>query len=381
MSMQRYHARRTLRDARLATLDETAVITAILLLAVATAVAAHQESTGGLAWLLGSMGLGALGACATWRGVRLYRASLAVSLPSSVGKVGVRVRPRLLSTATTAALALVLPAGAAVLFVVAVDWGWLALAIGLLFGGLAMLVKAVQGGSGDLVYTADSAAESALLGRLCMRADIPVPELVVEWDAVPNAWTTSGRIHVTTRLVALLDQSELEAVLAHELAHLGHRDAAVMDVCSAPSRMLLGFAGAIASGFRAWMKGLLEFGMYRVALAGGILAALSVPPAFLFGWVSRLSVLQMSRSREFAADAASATLTGRPSALASALVKLDSEGHLMPQADLRQVEARAVLCILGTGRSRLGPLFSTHPPTAARVMRLREIEQRLQERG
>jgi heat shock protein HtpX len=98
----------------------------------------------------------------------------------------------------------------------------------------------------------------------------------------------------------------------------------------------------------------------------------------VFGWVSRLSVLRMSRTREFAADAAAATLTGRPSALASALLKLDSESALMARGDLREVQ---VLCILGADRSRLGRVFCTHPRTAARVERLRAIEERLQSSG
>jgi heat shock protein HtpX len=71
-------------------------------------------------------------------------------------------------------------------------------------------------------------------------------------------------------------------------------------------------------------------------------------------------------------------LTGRPSALASALVKLDEDSGLMPRADLRQFEARAMLCILGTDQSRLGRFVCTHPPTAERVKRLEELERRVQ---
>jgi heat shock protein HtpX len=78
----------------------------------------------------------------------------------------------------------------------------------------------------------------------------------------------------------------------------------------------------------------------------------------------------MSRTGEFAADAAAAALTGKPSALASALMKLDGERDWLPAADLRQAQARAVLCIVGADSSRLGPLFRTHPSIAARVKRL-----------
>jgi heat shock protein HtpX len=214
-----------------------------------------------------------------------------------------------------------------------------------------------------------------------MRADVPVPPLVVEPGPEANAWTTRGRIHVTTPLLLLLERSEVEAVLAHELAHLANRDAAVMDVCSAPSRVLLSYAGTLAAGVRLWLRHLFEFPFPGVALWGAILAVVSVPPAFVMGWLSRLSVLGMSRTREFAADAAAAALTGRPSALASALMKLEKESGWLPRDDLRAVEARAVLSILGSDSSRLGSWFSTHPPTAARVKRLEAIEGRLQAGG
>jgi heat shock protein HtpX len=106
-----------------------------------------------------------------------------------------------------------------------------------------------------------------------------------------------------------------------------------------------------------------------------LIALVCIPPAFLLGWLSRLSVLGSSRAREFSADAAAATLCGRPSALASALLKLDVEQEWAPRSDLRQV---AVLCIVGEGRSWLGRPFSTHPPTAARVKRLQALERELQ---
>ena len=104
-------------------------------------------------------------------------------------------------------------------------------------------MNALGAESRELDYAYPSGAASALLERLCMRADIPVPELVVEaarrGERVDDA--RSHPHHAAAFQAA--DESELEAVLAHELAHLAHRDAAVMDVCSAPSRVLLGYAG------------------------------------------------------------------------------------------------------------------------------------------
>jgi heat shock protein HtpX len=381
--MDRYHVRQTLGEAGPSRFEKDSFIAGILLLVAGTVVAVGRGDPGGLAWALGTFGLGVLALRAISRGVRLYRAGVTASLPESVGRVGVRVRPRRISTAATAVFALVLPAAAAIAFVILVDWAWLVVAGGLLVGSSAMHVAAArERGAEELRYARESPEAVALLWRLCMRADIPAPQLVVEPGPEANAWTTRGRIHVTTPLLSVLDASELEAVLAHEVAHLARRDAAVMDVCSAPSRVLLSFAGVLTSGLKGLVKHFADLGCFLGAAAWFVTAAvISLPPAFLLGWTSRLSVLGMSRGREFAADAAAATLTGRPSALASALMKLDGERDWLPEADLRQAQARAVLCIVGADTTRLGRLFRTHPPVAARVKRLEAIEERVQAGG
>ena len=376
--MGRYHLRQLLLEARVSRFEEHLLLTGPLLLLAATVLAIVNDTVAGPAWLLGTIGLGALAVCAMSRGVRLYRAGVTATLPESVGRVGVRIRPRRLATALTALFALVLPAALTAAFVLLVDWAWLAISAGLLFACPAMVLRALRARRGELAYSGRPPAASAVLERLCMRADIPVPQLVVEPVLEANAWTTRGRIHVTTSLLAVLDPSELEAVLAHEVAHLARRDAAVMDVCSAPSRVLLSFAGVFVTLVRGGVRVLAEIGSITIAAFAVFAAVISVPPVFLLGWVSRLSVLGMSRSREYAADAAAAALTGRPSALASALVKLDGEREWLPDTDLRQAEARAVLCIVGTDAWKLGRLFRTHPPVAARVKRLEAIEERLQ---
>jgi heat shock protein HtpX len=375
--MNRYHLRQLLHEARVSRFEEHSFLTGLLSIAAAVVLAAVNGDLGGAAWALGALGLAVLGLCATSRAVRLYRANVTAALPESVGRAGIRIRPRWIATVTTAMLALVLPAAAAVTMVALVESGWLVIAGALLVGCLALLTSALKR-SRDLSYAYPPGRESAVLERLCMRADIPVPELVVEADAEANAWMTRGRIHVTTPLLRRLDESELAAVLAHELAHLAHRDAAVMDVCSAPSRVLLALAGVLTSVFKGSKTAL---GLGQVGALVVIGAAIGLPPALLLGWLSRLSVLGMSRTREFAADAAAAALTGKPSALASALVKLDGERDWLPAADLRQAQARAVLCIVGADSSRLGPLFRTHPSIAARVKRLEAIERRVQAGG
>jgi len=376
--MDRYHVRRAAQAARLSKFEEQSLLTGPLLLLAAVVLAALNDSAGGPARALALIGLGVLGLCATVRGLRLYRAGAAGSMPASVARVRVRIRPRRISTATTAGLALVLPAAACVVILAVVEWSWLPLAAVLVFGAIGLTVRTLQGREDDRPYHRDAPPSACrLLERLCIRADVPVPELVVQGGPTGNAWTTGGRIHLTHRLVELLDESELEAVLAHELAHLAHRDAGVMDVCSAPSRMLLAFVGMVVPSIRSWFRRVFMYGTFVGAVTLGLMI-FCVPPAFVFGWVSRLSVLGMSRGREIAADAAASALTGRPSALASALVKLDEDCGLTPRADLRQFEARAMLCILGTDHSRLGRFFCTHPPTAERVKRLQELERRVQ---
>lgn len=380
--MRRYHLAQLVRGARVSRFEEQSALTGLLLLVAGVVLALVNGTMGGPAWLVGTAGLGALGLCSLSRGVRLYRAGARASLPESVGRVGVRIRPRRLSTAATALFALVVPAAAVVALVALTEWGWLAIAAGLLLAYPALLLKALAARSGELPYDELPTRPCALLDRLCMRADIPVPKLVVEPSLEANAWTTAGRIHLTTSLLAVLDEAELEAVLAHEVAHLARRDAAAMDVCSAPSRVLLSFAGTLASGTKAFLRHMVHLGpLIWIGAYGVVATVIAFPPAFLLGWTSRLSVLGMSRSREYAADAAAAALTGRPSALASALMKLDGERGWLPESDLREFEARAMLCIVGTDESRLGRLFRTHPPIAARVRRLEAIEQRVQAGG
>ena len=379
--MEGYHVRRLLRDARVSKFEEHAFLVGILLLVAGIVTAVAEGSSGGTARLLGLIGLGAFAVCALSRGVRLYLVGVAASLPRTVGRVGLRVRAGRPSTVVTAFFALVAPGAATVALIVLVSWGWLAIAGALLIGCLALFMRALRGRTDDSPYPEAPPEVCARLERLCMRADVPVPRLVVESGPDANAWTTRGCIHVTTPLLLLLDRSEVEAVLAHELAHLANRDAAAMDICSAPSRVLLGYAGALASGVKLWLRHLFEFPFPGVALWATVLAVVSVPPTFVLGWLSRLPVLTMSRSREFAADAGAAALTGRPSTLASALMKLDRESGWIPEGDLRRARARAVLCIFGTEHSRLGPWFSTHPPTADRVARLEAIEERVQADG
>jgi heat shock protein HtpX len=378
--MDRYEVPGAPRATELSRIEQALLCAGVLLVITAVVVAFFGSYAGGVARTIGSLGLAGVAICATLRGVRLYQAGMTASLPTSVARVHVRVRPARAFNVSTVTLALALPFAACVVVLALVYWAWLLLVGVLLLGGVAMFATREREAGGKRPYAVPAPAAADLLQRLCMRADMRPPELIVEHDAVANCWTAGGRIQVTTPLLKLLDDAELEAVLAHEVAHLAHRDAAVMEICSAPSRVLLAFARYLPPRLVRWVRGLIQFGQVGAGIwfAMAILAVLCVPPALVIGWISRLSVLGMSREREFSADAAAATLTGRPSALASALLKLEHQRDWTPRSDLRQFDADAVLCIVGIARPRLGRLLSTHPPTAARVKRLEETEIRIQ---
>jgi heat shock protein HtpX len=207
----------------------------------------------------------------------------------------------------------------------------------------------------------------AMVDRLCVVADLPKPEIVIEPEKQPNSWIVGlsrgrARLHVTEGLLTLLSPSELEAVLGHELAHLVHRDAAVMTAVGGPGAVLL-------DGGRRSARGGWWIGMFGGAVAIGI------------GWLSRLGTQTLSRHRELAADSGSAALTGRPAALASALRRISGELRLIPQEDLRLAASRDVFHLLPVEKPEegwVGALTATHPPLARRIERLERLEQAMQ---
>jgi heat shock protein HtpX len=207
----------------------------------------------------------------------------------------------------------------------------------------------------------------ATVERLCVVADLPKPEIVIETEKQPNSWIVGlsrgrARLHVTEGLLTVLSPTELEAVIGHELAHLAHRDAAVMTAVGGPGAVLL-------DGGRRSARGGWWFGMFGGAVAIAI------------GWLSRLGTQTLSRHRELAADAGSASITGHPAALASALRRISGELRLIPQEDLRLAAARDLFHLLPVERPEdglLGRLTATHPPLATRIERLERMEQALQ---
>jgi heat shock protein HtpX len=240
-----------------------------------------------------------------------------------------------------------------------------------LCGAVAIARERGQAVRGREVGAAEAPGLHAVVERLCVLADLPKPRIVVEPERLPNSWVVSvGRehtsLHLTQGLIDRLEPHELEAVIAHELAHVAHRDATVMTVVGGPGAALLG------GGVRLMGSG----GFWFVSFGGVV--------AIVLGWLASAGTRTLSRYREFAADAGAAALTGRPAALASALVKVSDGLVGLPATDLRAAAARDAFHLLpvGGGGERAGrcvpPLPATHPPLQARIARLERLESRLQ---
>lgn len=208
-----------------------------------------------------------------------------------------------------------------------------------------------------------------MIDRLCALADMPKPRVAIADMDVPNAFAT-GRspknsvVCVTTGIMGRLNEEELEGVLSHELSHVAHRDVAVMTIA--------GFLGVVAGLVMRW-------GLY---FGGGSRRDNNGVPIWLVIWlgsivvyaVSFLLTRVLSRYRELCADRSGAYLTGKPSALASALTKITGDIARIPQKDLRQEQAfNAFMFAPALNAQSIGGLFSTHPPIEKRLAQLAQI--------
>jgi heat shock protein HtpX len=204
----------------------------------------------------------------------------------------------------------------------------------------------------------------ATLGRLSQQADLPKPTVAVAETQVPNAFATgrspsSSTVCVTKGLLRTLDEDELEGVLAHELAHVKNRDVMVMTIAS--------FLSTIAFMIVRW--GWLFGGNRNRQGGGGMIVAILVS---LVVWiVSFLLVRALSRYREYVADRGAAAITGKPAALASALLTISGRMDRVPQDDLREQAEMNAFFVIPIRSGFVGRIFSTHPPTEKRVERLR----------
>jgi len=226
------------------------------------------------------------------------------------------------------------------------------------------------------VSPAEAPELHAMIERLCVQADIPKPKVAVVNSPVPNAFALGrspkdASVCATTGIMDLLSPAELEGVMAHELTHIINRDVAIM---------------TLASFFASLASMIVQFGFF---FGGGgyddggdddnpsIMVVILV--SLLVYVVSFFLMQALSRYREFAADRGAAVITGRPSALASALMKISGTMERIPQTDLRaHAEMNAFYIFPASAKNSVYNLFSTHPPLEKRLAALQRLEAQLQ---
>lgn len=234
--------------------------------------------------------------------------------------------------------------------------------------------------SGAKIVTAEEAPElHAMVERLCAMSDLPKPRIAVIESDVPNAFATGrspkhAAVAVTSGLWRRLEPQEVEGVLAHELAHIAHRDVLVM---------------TLASFFAMLAAVLTRVGMYASMFGGGgnnrdnnnnglpiwlvVMLVSMVTYALSF-----VLIRTISRYREYSADRGAALVTGAPEHLMSALQKIASGITSIPDKDLREVASMNAFFIVPTSiKSSVSELFSTHPPMEKRLARLAEIAREM----
>ena len=248
----------------------------------------------------------------------------------------------------------------------------------LICGGLALFQlftsdKLALHAMGAREVTPQQAPElHAMIERLCIQADLPKPKIAVAQTDMPNAFALgrtqkSATVCATTGIMNMLSPAELEGVMAHELAHVKNRDVAIM---------------TIASFFASVAAMILQFGFL---FGGGGHSDDDDSPGIFFVIIVSLVVyvvsfflmMALSRYREFVADRGAALVTGRPSALASALRKISSGMDKLPQQDLRVANELSAFFIASPKQKVMG-LFATHPPMEQRIERLMQYEAQLQ---
>lgn len=221
------------------------------------------------------------------------------------------------------------------------------------------------------VSPAEAPELHAMIERLCVQADLPKPRIAVADTPMPNAFAMGrsqkhSTVCATTGIMNLLSPAELEGVMAHELTHVANRDVMIMTIAS--------FFASIASM-------ITQFGFF---FGGGSDDEDSGPSwlaivlvSMIVYVISFLLMQALSRYREFAADRGAAVITGRPSALSSALLKISGINERIPARDLRAAGELQAFFISPLG-GRVGGLFATHPPMEKRIEALTRLEAQLQ---
>jgi heat shock protein HtpX len=223
------------------------------------------------------------------------------------------------------------------------------------------------------VSPADEPELHGIVERLCVQADLPKPRVCVMETSMPNAFAMgrsrkSTTVCATRGILDMLSPSELEGVMAHEMTHVINRDVMVMTLAgffASLASLIAQFAFFFGGGYGSDEE---ERDIMIVVLVSVVVYA-----------VSFLLLRALSRYREFAADRGSAVLTGRPSALASALIKISGTMERVPSQDLRRAEGMSAFFIVPARTKRsLMNLFADHPPLEQRLAALERLESQLQ---
>ena len=215
-----------------------------------------------------------------------------------------------------------------------------------------------------------------VIDRLCAMADMPKPRVAISYTDLPNAFATGrspsrSAVCVTTGILDRLTIEELEGVLAHELAHVAHRDVLVMTLASSAGIV----AGMITNGARF---GAVFGGGRRDNNGGAPFWLIALVVSLVVYAISFFLTRLLSRYRELCADRSGAYLTQKPSALASALTKITGEIAAIPQRDLRSAQTmNAVFIAPAISGASLKTLTSTHPSLEERLEQLAKVAAEL----
>jgi heat shock protein HtpX len=216
-----------------------------------------------------------------------------------------------------------------------------------------------------------------IIDRLCLLADMPKPKVGIAEMDIPNAFATGRNpkaavVCATRGIMSRLDDEQLEAVLAHELSHVAHRDVAVMTIASG-----VGMLAGLVSRMAMW-GAMFSGGNNDRNNNSGAAEMVAWLVSIVIYFVAFILTMALSRYRELSADRSGAILIGKPSALASALVTITGDMGRIPRTDLRRAEnGNAFFFVPALAGGTAATLFSSHPSLEVRLAALNKLEREL----